>query len=311
MTPLIIILIIMAVILAISYITYRMAFFNPMEGRDNYYDMPPGEQYEPLWPRMTKMIDSMVETEFEEVYITSYDGKKLFARYFHVSDDAPLEIQFHGYKSTALRDFCGGSKLAHKLGYNELLIDQRSHGKSEGSAITFGIKERRDCLSWINYAINRFGRDKRIILSGLSMGAATVLMANDLDLPDNVIGIISDCPYSSPKAIIKKVCKDMGYPPTIAFPFIALGAFIFGHFNIYESSPIKAVEHAKVPILLIHGDDDRFIPCGMSREIHCLRPDLIRFHTFPDAGHGISYLLDTKRYEKLVEEFINTIIKGR
>ncbi|MBE5947752.1 MAG: alpha/beta hydrolase [Lachnospiraceae bacterium] len=307
MIPLIIVFIIIILILAISYWAYRMAFFNPMEGRDNYYDLPPGEQYEPLWPRMTKMIDSMVETEFEEVYITSYDGKQLFGRYFHVSDDAPLEIQFHGYKSTALRDYCGGSKLAHRLGYNELLIDQRSHGRSDGSTITFGIKERRDCLSWINYAINRFGKDKRIILSGLSMGAATVLMVNDLKLPDNVIGIISDCPYSSPKAIIKKVCKDIGYPPTIAFPFIVLSAFIFGHFNIYESSPVNAVKCAKIPILLIHGDDDRFVPCDMSREIHNVRPDLIQFHTFPDAGHGISYLMNTERYEKLVEEFINNL----
>lgn len=75
MLPLIIFLIIIILILAISYRTYCMAFFNPMEGRDNYYDMPQGEQYEPLWPRMTEMIDSMIETKFEEVYITSHDGK--------------------------------------------------------------------------------------------------------------------------------------------------------------------------------------------------------------------------------------------
>ena len=307
MIPLIIILFIIIAILAISYITYRMAFYNPIEGRDNYYDLPQGEQYEPLWPQMTTMIDSMLETKFEEVYITSHDGKQLFGRYFHVSDDAPLEIQFHGYKSTAFRDYCGGSQLAHRLGYNELLIDQRSHGKSEGNTITFGIRERKDCLSWIKYASERFGKDKPIILSGLSMGAATVLMVNDLDLPDNVIGIVADCPFSSPKAIIKKVCKDMGYPPNITFPFIALGAFLFGHFNIYESSAIKAVEHAKVPILLIHGDDDRYVPYYMSCEIHKKRPELIQFHTFPNAGHGICYLEDTERYEKLVKEFINNL----
>lgn len=307
MLPLFIILIIVIIILLISHWAYRMAFFNSKKGRDNYYDMPQGDQYEQLWPRMTKMIDSMMETKFEEVYITSHDGRQLFGRYFHVSDDAPLEIQFHGYKSTSLRDYCGGSQLAHKLGYNELLIDQRSHGKSEGNTITFGIKERKDCLSWIEYSLERFGKDKQIILSGLSMGAATVLMANDLDLPDNVIGIIADCPYSSPKAIIKKVCKDMGYPPTIAFPFIALGAFIFGHFNIFESNAVDAVKLAKVPILLIHGDDDRFVPCDMSREIHKSRPDIIQFHAFPDAGHGISYLVDTEHYEKLVEDFIKSL----
>ncbi len=307
MLPFFIILIIVIIILSISRWAYRMAFLNPKEGRENYYDMPIGDQYEPLWPRMTRMIDSMMETKFEEVYITSHDGKQLFGRYFHVSDDAPLEIQFHGYKSTSLRDYCGGSQLAHKLGYNELLIDQRSHGKSEGNTITFGIKERRDCLSWIEYALKRFGKDKQIILSGLSMGAATVLMANDLNLPDNVIGIIADCPYSSPKAIIKKVCKDLGYPPTIAFPFIALGAFIFGHFNIFESNAVDAVKSTKIPILLIHGDDDRFVPCDMSREIHKSRPDLIQFHAFPDAGHGISYLVDTAHYEKLVEDFIKSL----
>ncbi len=62
-------------------------------------------------------------------------------------------------------------------GHNVLMIEERAHLESEGHTITFGIKERYDALDWIRYALQRFGEDTRIILVGISMGAATVLMA--------------------------------------------------------------------------------------------------------------------------------------
>lgn len=149
----------------------------------------------------------MDELTFESVFITSFDGVKLYARYYHVRDGAPLQIQFHGYRGSALLDFCGGNKLAREIGHNTLVVDQRAHGKSGGNTITFGINERYDCLSCINYAVERSGKETPIFLSGVSMDAATVLMASELNLPDNVIGIIADSPYSSPEEIIRKVCR--------------------------------------------------------------------------------------------------------
>ena len=149
--------------------------------------------------------------------------------------------------------------MAWNSGYNLLLIEQRALGGSEGRTITFGIKEKYDCLSWINYAIERFGKDVKIILGGVSMGAATVLMASALDLPKNVKCISADCGYTSPEAIIRKVCReDMGIPDWLGFPFVRLGARIYGGFSILDGGAIEAVKQAKVPLMIMHGDEDDF-----------------------------------------------------
>ena len=297
-------------ILLVSYISYRLAFYAPKRLPEGEVSMPVGEQYEAHRPGISKFVDEMLSRPFEAVTITSHDGKKLYARYYHVADGAPLQIFFHGYKSSAELDCCGGSKLANRLGQNTLVVDQRSHGKSEGSSITFGVKERKDCLCWIHYARIRFGDDVKIILSGLSMGAATVLMATDLELPENVIGVIADCPYSSPKAIIQKVCRDMHLPAKLMYPFVRLGARIFAGFDLEESSALSAVAKSGIPILLIHGEDDRFVPCDMSRDIHKSCGSRIVLETVPGAGHGLSYMVAPQRYEEVTTEFVKSILEG-
>ena len=303
------IFLILILFLSASYFSYRFAFYAPKRMPDAEVAMPVGAQYEKHRPGISKSVEEMLSRPFEPVIITSHDGQKLYARYYHIAEGAPLQIFFHGYKSSAELDCCGGSKLAAKLGQNTLVVDQRSHGKSEGSCITFGIKERRDCVDWIHYALTRFGQDTRIILSGLSMGAATVLMSTDLALPDNVVGVIADCPYSSPKAIIQKVSRDMHLPAHLAYPFVKLGAKIFGGFDLEESSAVSAVAATDIPILLIHGEDDRFVPCDMSREIHRVCRSQITFKTIPDAGHGLSYMVAPEVYEQVTTDFINTILQ--
>ena len=136
--------------------------------------------------------------------ITSHDGLKLTGRYYHVSDGGPLEIQCHGYKGNPFVDFAGAWRIAKEAGRNVLLINQRCHGGSEGHTITFGILEKQDVMAWITYANNRFGKIP-MLLNGVSMGAATVLMVAGMELPENVKGIIADCPYDAPANIIKKV----------------------------------------------------------------------------------------------------------
>ncbi len=309
MILLITLLIITLIILGISYISYYIAFRAPKRIKDSDVGVPLGEQYEKQRPGISKSIEEMLSRSYEPVTISGFEGKTLFARYYHVSNDAPLQIFFHGYKSSAILDCCGGSKLAIKLRQNALVVDQRSHGQSEGNTITFGIKERRDCLCWIQYALSRFGDDVKIILAGLSMGAATVLMATDLELPSNVVGVIADCPYSSPKEIIQKVSRDMHLPAKLMYPFVKLGARIFGGFNLEESSAVSAVTKTQIPILLIHGEDDRFVPCNMSREIHKSCTSSIVFETIPGAGHGLSYMISPDKYEEITIKFINTVLK--
>ena len=298
-------LIVVVLILSLSYYAFRITFLAPPHLDTNHYFVPKGPQYDAVRDDIRKSVAQMAQRPYEPITITSFDGSSLFARYYHVSDHAPVQIMFHGYKSSSLLDCSGGSYFASTLGHNAIVVDQRSHGQSSGKVITFGIKERKDCFCWVQYAMQRFGQDVSIILSGLSMGAATVLMAADLNLPKNVKGIVADCPYSSPKEIILKVAKEMKFPPTLMYPFVWLGAFLFGHFNLSETSALKAIKDCDIPILILHGDADQLVPCEMSNHLLQSGAKDITLETFKDAGHGLSYMIIPDKYEQTVLTFIN------
>ncbi len=293
-------------ILFISYITYRITFHATGRQKRQIRSIPLAGKAKEKSDFVSELIAEMERLPVEEVSIRTYDGLRLVGHYHHASDEAPIHIQFHGYRGNGLRDFCGGNRLARELGGNTLVVDQRAHGKSDGHAITFGIKERLDCLAWIEYARDRFGHDRPIYLSGVSMGAATVLMAAGEKLPANVRGILADSPYSSPAAIIRKVCReDLHLPVRLFYPFIALGAWVFGGVRLWRYSVTAAVSRATVPILLIHGEGDDFVPCEMSRAIYAAAATgRMRFETFPDAGHGLSYILDEPRYTAAARDFV-------
>ena len=219
-----------AILLMGGYYTYRIAFYSPKKGRDKISTFA-SHKYDPYRKEINRLFCQLSDRPYEEVSIVSFDGLTLFGRYYHVKDGAPLDIGFHGYRSSALTDFAGGSELSFSMGHNLLLIDERAHGRSEGRTITFGIQERWDAENWARFAVERFGADVQIILYGVSMGAATVLMAAGLDLPENVKGIIADCPYSSPGDIIRKVARDMHMPDRLAWPFVKIGGRVYGGFD--------------------------------------------------------------------------------
>ncbi len=291
-------------VITISFYTYLECFHSPADRSEDLYSLPKGSQYTAVKDNMFAISRIMEKTDWESVSITSFDGLRLNARYSHTKDGAPVQILFHGYRSMALRDCAGGFMLAKKMGFNVLAVDQRAHAKSGGRVITFGICERKDCISWVEYVSSRFGSDIPIILSGLSMGAATVLMASELPLPNNVVAIMADCPYSSPETIILKVCQDRHIPAALASPFIRLGARLFGGFRLRQCTAEDAVKKATVPILLVHGEDDRFVPCEMSKRIFAACSPYTELHTFPDAGHGLCYMTDPLRYELIVTKFL-------
>ena len=308
MILMIVVILVAAVTLLVSYIAYRMAFYSDRSKPEDIYQRSPGMTDEDA-PKMKALTDWMLAREFEWVYITSDDGLKLAARYYHMADGAPLQIHCHGYRGTSLRDFSGGNKMAYEVGHNALVIDQRACGRSEGNTITFGIKERYDVMRWIEYAIDRFGPDVKIILNGISMGSSTLLMLSGMDLPANVKGITADCPFSGGEKIIMKVCKDMKLPPNIMKPFIRLGARLFGHFNLNETTAVEGIKNKKVPVLLIHGEADSYVPYEMSREIYDANPVDTRFESYPGADHGLSFLKDPDRFRKMMFSFLEDCLK--
>ena len=186
MPLLIIVLLLLTAVLGGCWFGYRFAFYNPVSRREDPWACPAPEQFQAVDAEVQALMREFDAIPFEEVRIRSYDGLTLYGRYYEVKKGAPLQIQMHGYHGTALRDFCGGNKLAREAGLNTLVVDERAHGKSGGCTITFGVKERLDCLAWARYAADRFGPETPITLAGISMGAATVLMAADLPLPETV-----------------------------------------------------------------------------------------------------------------------------
>jgi pimeloyl-ACP methyl ester carboxylesterase len=302
MLILFLLILLLAAFLYALYFGYKLAFqyVDPMASPYDYTD---DDQTRKIKPVQDKIIAEFLEVPYEEVSITSHDGLKLTGRYYHVADGAPLEIQCHGYKGNALRDFSGAWQIAKAAGRNVLLINQRCHGGSEGHTITFGILERRDVMGWIRYANQRFG-NVPTLLSGVSMGAATVLMVSGMELPGNIRGIIADCPYDAPSNIIRKVLgQDMGMPVKVVYPLIRMGGMLYGKFNLNADSPTAAVQRSTVPILLIHGDDDRFVPYPMSCNIHAAAPETVEFHTIPGAGHALNYVTDPEGYTEIVNAF--------
>lgn len=298
--------VLLAVFLYALHFGYKLAFqyTDPLASPYDYTD---NEQTRKCKAVQDAVIADFLAAPYEEVSITSHDGLKLTGKYYHVCDGAPLEIQFHGYKGNAIRDFSGAWQMAKAAGHNVLLINQRCHGGSEGHTITFGILERRDVMGWINYANNRFG-SVPTLLSGVSMGAATVLMVSGMELPGNIRGIIADCPYDAPSNIIRKVLgQDMGMPVKVVYPLIRMGGMLYGKFNLNADSPAEAVKRATVPILLIHGDDDQFVPHPMSCNIHAAAPEKVEFHTIPGAGHALNYVTDPEGYTRIVNAFYEKV----
>lgn len=292
--------------LTIAYITYRIAFYSPDKTQNDIHFMPPDEQTDARREEMIAMIDAFDAIPYEKVTTRSHDGLTLAARYIHVRDGAPVAICCHGYRGTSVRDFCGAGTIPYRLGQNLLLIDQRGCRLSEGHAITFGIREHRDLLTWIDYLLDRFGKDTPITLYGASMGAFTVLLASGAGLPENVTHIVADSPYTSPREIIEKVCRvDMKIPPRLAIPFLTLGARLFAKIDINDVDVIEAVRRSPVRILLIHGERDTFVPTEMSRRIAAASPETVDLHTFVGAGHVLSYITDQPRYERLVFDYLS------
>ena len=300
-----VVIVLALMIVLISYLCFRMAFYSPARPAvpSDAIDIPEGAAYEEFREDMEKWARDLRAMPHEEMSITSFDGLTLRGKFYEYAPNAPIELMFHGYRGTAERDLSGGVARCFQLGRSALLVDQRGCSDSEGNVISFGINEHRDCLAWLDFAIQRFGKDVKIILTGISMGASTVLMVSDKDLPPNVLGILADCGFSSAKDIIKKVIRQMGLPAEVGYPFVKLGAKLFGHFDLEAHSAVEAVKNATVPVIFFHGDGDDYVPCEMSRINYEACTSKKKLVIIPRAGHGLSYPVAPDTYLNALREF--------
>ena len=263
-----------------------------------------GTDREKLYPYISHAHNWFSTHEVEDIYVQSRDGLQLYARWIPAENPKGTILLAHGYQSTPYIDFSLVLEVYHNLGMNMLIPDQRSHGKSEGKYITFGVKERQDMTCWVDYH-NRYLGNWPVILSGLSMGASTVMYMADEELPANVKGMIADCGFTSPYDSIGKVFRSVTHLP--AGPFLwatDLCARIFAGFSLKEKDTRKTLQSGKYPVILAHGLADDFVPCEMSREGYdaCTSPKELLL--VEGAGHGYSFLKDRERYTQTVTTFL-------
>ena len=251
----------------------------------------------------------MMSQPHEDLWIESFDGLKLHATWFPQGECKKVVICFHGYTSQGMSDYIGLSGYYLQKGYSMLLVDERAHGQSEGKHIGFGCLDRQDALKWIEKVVKDCGEDVEILLHGTSMGGATVLMTSGLKLPIQVKGIVSDCAFTSAKEVFTHVLKSMYHMP--AFPTIQISDFMnrkLSGYGLDECNAAREVKKAKVPILLIHGSGDTFVPCSMCETIYqnCASPK--KKLIIEGAAHAESYYKDPTSYEKALNEFIGGVI---
>ena len=244
------------------------------------------------------------DSDCEEVEILSPDNIKLAGHWHECENAERIIVAMHGWRSSWANDFGSISEFWHANGCSVLYAEQRGQNNSGGDYMGFGMLERHDCLEWVKWVNERTKGTLPIYLAGVSMGAATVLMASGLELPENVHGIIADCGFTSPHAIWKHVTEKNLH---LSYGIIGRVANDICRKKINmgakDYSATHALSHSNIPVLFVHGADDHFVPVNMTYEnyLACSAPK--RLFIVPGADHAMSYFLEKEAYEKHMTEF--------
>jgi hypothetical protein len=300
----VIIMIVFGLWLLVGYVGFRVAICRGHELDIENRESLTGTSWDLYYEEICEGI-SWINSHFaEEIEIQSEDGLKLHGRLIENPNAKGTVLMFHGYRTHPEVDFSASAHVYYESGNHILLIDQRSSGKSEGKYIGFGVLESRDCRAWAQYAAQRFGSDKEIILAGLSMGASTVLMAAEQDLPENVTGIVADSAFSSPKEIIQKKIHQSyhcnGHLFTVA---IGVWSRLLAGYSLNEVSVVEIMKNNQIPVFFIHGKADSLVPVEMTIRAAKNCKSASELLLVDDAEHGTGYLVDNETYQKKLWEF--------
>lgn len=258
------------------------------------------------YKKYAKMIQQshrwLMEHGAKDIWIESEDGLKLHAYWVANPEAVGTILLAHGYRSTPLVDFGPAFAGYYARGMNLLIPTQRSHGKSAGKYITFGVKESADMLGWLRYHNDTFGA-LPMVLSGLSMGASTVMYMLDEELPSNVKGVIVDCGFTSPRRIIGEVFHHVTHMPDRLFLWSCEWyARIFGRFSLSGKDSRKTLAKNKLPIMMAHGVADGFVPCFMTEEGYAKCNGDKRLLLVEGADHGVSFLVEPEKYSQMIDD---------
>ncbi len=270
--------------------------------------------------RQSPEAGSHLIRQYQDRYLYSFDNLKLHA-YLCMNtktgnqSQASLQartgshwvILVHGYADSGLW-FHEEALAFYRQGFHLLLPDARGHGQSQGAYVGMGWHDRLDIISWIHWIMEKDSQAE-IILYGVSMGAATVMMAAGENLPSNVKAVVEDCGYTSAWDVLKyQLNVQFRLPAFPALTSAGLVNFIKNRYRLKDADAVKCVSRAKVPILFIHGTEDRFVPFEMSRTLYDACNSKKEYLAVEGAAHVKSAMVGGPAYWDKVFQFINQYI---
>ena len=241
---------------------------------------------------------------FETQTIKSSDGLKLEALLLSPSNPVATVVALHGFRSWPSREYAGIAKLLFDNNIAVLYPYQRSHRKSDGKYITFGVKEKYDCAQWAFLMAEKYP-DLPMFLFGQSMGGATVLMAGSAELPRQIKGVIADSAYNSPAEVIMSLFRRSYHIP--AYPliwFVDIWTMILGHYELFSNKAHKCMR-SDLRYLFIHGDLDDLVPFSMGYRNYEKCPSAQKkFLKVEGSGHCACCYKAQSEYDSAVLNFI-------
>lgn len=264
-----------------------------------------GSALDTAWLQEAAVIaEDLQKKVHETVEISAADGVTLVGHLFGCAEPKRLLIAMHGWRSSWAMDFGAIADFWRESGCCVLYAEQRGQNNSGGDCMGFGMLEQHDCAAWAHWAHGRFGGQLPVYLAGISMGATTVLLASELDLPPDVHGIIADCGFTSAEAIWEHVVrKNLHLPYAIrrkAAERLCRKKIGTGP---KDCTTTDAMRNNRIPVLFIHGEADDFVPVEMTYENHATCSADKMLLIVPGADHGMSYIVDKEGYERITEAF--------
>jgi len=250
--------------------------------------------------------------EFEHINIVSHDGLELSGYYLPASKPTnKLVVLTHGYLGNAKQMGIFGKFYHEEFGFNIFMPDARGHGKDEGNYYGFGWPDRLDLIDWTKLLVKKLGTDTEVVYHGLSMGAATVLMASGEDeLPSQVKAIVADSPYESVYQLFAyQMTRMFNLPPFPLLDSTSILTKIRAGYFFREASALKGVGKTDVPILYIHGKADTFVPVEMAEDLYLNTSSDTELFLVDQANHGESFALEQVKYKKKVQQFLANYIE--
>ncbi len=220
------------------------------------------------------------------------------------ADEHKWAILIHGY---------GGSHVwmedhadrYYAEGYHVLLPDLRACGDSEGLYMGMGWLDRLDILRWISWIVEK-DPEARIVLHGVSMGAATVMMTSGEDTPDQVVAFVEDCGYDSAWNIFASELRLRFHLPP--FPILYLSSLLSklrAGYTFGEASSVKQIRKCQKPFLFIHGTADGFVPYSMMDIVYAAKPGTNKKKiSVEGADHAVAHYQIGDAYWNGVFEFL-------